>query len=452
MASHVPPALRCRRWWPLVALTLVGDVGGLLATPGAAVEDLTLVSAAASGGSPDGPSIVGDLTADGAIAVFTSSATDLLPGAPSVPPIGVYVRDLAPRRTQLLLAAPAGQPRITADGAVVVAIAPSGVLWDSPFEVIRVTRATGAQETISRAPDGSDADSDCLTPQVSDDGTVIAYMSDAGNLTGAVIPPGMSDIFVADLRTHTTTCISRDAQGRPGTGACTLLALSGDGRFVAFSSTSATLPHAGGPGGLYLVDRVRGTTIRVDCAPDGSPADGVIGDTGACTPDGEVLVFSSTATNLVAGPHRRVPVEDVFRYDRSEARLTRVSATPDRGFPDDGSFGPAVARQGEVISYLSYARDLAPSANGHAQAYAVVAGQAPVLLSAGPHGVAADADCFATSVLARDGQRCLFATEATNLLPGDASGELQVYAAPLPHRPGDGHEDGHAPELPQTRD
>jgi len=121
--------------------------------------------------------------------------------------------------------------------------------------------------------------------------------------------------------------------GQAGTQDARGAAVSGDGRYVAFTSTGAL---AGVPTGgvlqLYVRDRVAGRTLIASASAAGEPADAPVDDPAAhrafaISGDGRYAVFASPASNLVDddpdGTNR-----DVFRKDLVTGALAVVSRAP----------------------------------------------------------------------------------------------------------------------------
>jgi hypothetical protein len=102
-------------------------------------------------------------------------------------------------------------------------------------------------------------------PSVSQSGRYVAFTSSASNL----VPDdtnGVADVFVHDEVTGSTELVSIGALGFHGEAASFDPSISDDGRFVAFSSTSALFtnpPARGTESRIFLRDRQLGTTTQV---------------------------------------------------------------------------------------------------------------------------------------------------------------------------------------------
>jgi cysteine-rich repeat protein len=132
----------------------------------------------------------------------------------------------------------------------------------NPKGLVLFDRITGARTDVMVTLDGNLPRQDCSTAQnaISADGSVVAFSSEATNLT-----PGETDsdfdVFVRDLKTGQTELVSVESDGTPLPGRYYFngLALSRDGRFVTF---------AWGPLPFYsdsirLYDRLTGRTDTV---------------------------------------------------------------------------------------------------------------------------------------------------------------------------------------------
>lgn len=101
--------------------------------------------------------------------------------------------------------------------------------------------------------------------------------------------------------------ISVSASGGPANGASAAPAISADGRFVAFYSVAKNLVSHGASGNIFVRDTCLGYanctphTVAVDLAPDGSAPSARAYDEIAMSADGRFVAFASYAMNLAAG-------------------------------------------------------------------------------------------------------------------------------------------------------
>ncbi len=92
---------------------------------------------------------------------------------------------------------------------------------------------TGTTRLMSKTTAGASGDESSSTPSVSSNGRLVAFESNAGNLGGAA---GFIDVFARDNQTGTTRLMSRGPAGGNGNEDSFYASVSGDGRFVAFTS------------------------------------------------------------------------------------------------------------------------------------------------------------------------------------------------------------------------
>ena len=128
------------------------------------------------------------------------------------------------------------------------------------------------------------------------------------------------------------------------------VAISADGRFVAFDSNASDLT-AEHLGGLFVRDRLRKTTERIS----GSPVPP------ALSGDGRFVVFTSAASKVVAGDANGQ--RDVFVRDRLRGTTTRASVDSSgrQWHRESVGYQQAVSAHGRVVSFTSgwdvYVRD-----------------------------------------------------------------------------------------------
>jgi hypothetical protein len=129
-----------------------------------------------------------------------------------------------------------------------------------------------------------------------------------------------SDVFVHDRWTGSTERVSLDSAGGQMNGGGYGPSISRDGRFVSFVGVVIPGPPVGPH--MYIRDRATGTTEQVDLATSGAQADGFSESSSSIGGDGRFVAFSSVAGNLAAGDANGV--SDVFVRDRSASGFTTL--------------------------------------------------------------------------------------------------------------------------------
>jgi Tol biopolymer transport system component len=137
---------------------------------------------------------------------------------------------------------------------------------------------------------------------ISASGRKLLFESAANNLDPADSHLGI-DVYLRDRKLHTTTLVSRAPLALPANGDSTRPEISGNGRWAAFISYASNLVDGDGNGfaDVFRRDLVQGVTTRVSISSDGVEGDGDSAEGHLCR-DGSLVVFSSRADNLVAGP------------------------------------------------------------------------------------------------------------------------------------------------------
>jgi Tol biopolymer transport system component len=193
----------------------------------------------------------------------------------------------------------------------------------------------------------------------------VAFHSDASDLV-ANDNNGALDLFVRNLQTGTTTLVSvnQTGTGSGNIGAWPKVALSADGRLVAFQSYSSDLVANDNNEAIdvFIRDLQTGTTrlISVNQSGTGSGIGGGEWSRLSFSADGRFLAFSSGAGDLVANDTNFT--EDVFVRDLQTGKTTLMSVNllgKDSG--DYNSNEAVLSADGRFVLFSSRATDLVPT-------------------------------------------------------------------------------------------
>lgn len=185
---------------------------------------------------------------------------------------------------------------------------------------------------------------------VSADGRYVVFSSYASDLV-ANDTNGQRDVFVRDTVTGRTTLASVGVAGNQGDGESRQGSISSDGRYVAFNSNATNLfpGDTNNSPDVFVRDLRTGRTTLVSVGANG------LADNGAHQPeisgDGRHVVFTSGATNLVAGDTN--DTEDIFVRDLDTRRTERVSFTADGQQSDVFSREPSISANGRVVAFTT---------------------------------------------------------------------------------------------------
>lgn len=391
----------------------------------------------------NGGSFVSGISADGRRIVISSSANDLVAG--QLGGVGTSNAFLLDRLSgeMTLVSHVAGAPLSACNGTS----SPAGLSGDGGFLILQSFSTdvqpgviddngtgdlflydvgAGSNALITRrAPDlpglsadgGSGSFSGPVSNSMSDDGRFVVYVSYAKNLVAGQVDAGsFHDVFLADRVSRTSTLVSHVA-GAPttaGNAESPAASVSADGRWVAFMSYASDLVagvvDTNGHSDVFLHDRLTGTNVLVTrSAGTMAPANG---DSSSpfVSRDGRFVVFTSVASDLVAGQSETSAGMDVFLYDHVADSTTLVShraglaAAAGNGY----SAYPVISRDGAFVAFYSGATDLAGGRSG-----AFLFERATGLVTfVGP------ADGFRLVALSLDGNWVAFQSSSSAVVPG----------------------------------
>jgi Tol biopolymer transport system component len=218
-------------------------------------------------------------------------------------------------------------------------------------------RASGRTARVSVSSKGKQGDSGSSAPAVSGDGRFVAFSSSATNLV-AGDTNARNDIFVHDRTTGETTRVSVAADGTQGdSNSIGTPSISADGRFVAFVSDASNLvPHGGSIRQAYVKDRSTGAIELVSVDSAGNPAGGFVAASPVLSGDGRFVAFASGASNLVADDTNETT--DVFVHDRVSGATVLASVDSAGGQSNDVSFRPDLNADGRFVTFDSAASNL----------------------------------------------------------------------------------------------
>lgn len=186
-------------------------------------------------------------------------------------------------------------------------------------------------------------------------------------------------------------------------------------------------------GGLLLLSGLGAAEARADVVgrPSVSTA-GTQGNGDSLFPDvssnGRFVAFGSEASNLVAGDTNGVG--DVFVRDRKLAVTTRVSVGQGGAQANGHSDGnpPSLSDDARFVAFASNASNLVPGDDNGALDIFVHDRKAKTTrrVSVASDGTEASTDSYSPS-LSADGRFVIFYSDAANLVPGDTNGTLDVF-------------------------
>jgi Tol biopolymer transport system component len=261
-------------------------------------------------------------------------------------------------------------------------------------------------------------------PVFSRHGRYVAFVSHASNLVAGDTNKSL-DVFWRDRLTGVTKRVSVSTSGVQGNGNSIDPSISADGNLVAFSSGASNFVAADPEGGVFLRSISAGTTRLLSISAGGVSGDGFSGDP-VISGNGRYVAFSSGADNLVPGDDNLVA--DIFVKDLVTGEITRVSRTHFGGPADADSYAPAISRAGRYVAFLSYADNLVAGDTNFGTDVFVRDRQAHTTTRVSVSTTGAQADSFVDAPrMSADGRYVVFDAYATNLVPNDQYGDYDVF-------------------------
>lgn len=303
---------------------------------------------------------------------------------------------------------------MTADGKRIAFTTEAFNLFENDLnrvgDVVVHDRVTGSLQPVSLTSDGVQADGLALRPRMDGSGRYVLFETGAPNLGGS----GSSRVYRHDRQNGQTVLASLDIDGVPFTSSSVSWDLSLDGNLALFAADSQ----------LWLHDFMLSQTELVSIGFDGNPADqsatgGVLSDSD------EILVFESSATNLVPGDTNGV--RDLFIVDRVLGVIERLNGLGGAE-PDGAADDPDVSADGRWITFASLAGNLVVGdTEGHSDVFLHDRQTATTIrLSQDDFGVGGN-DFSQRPKISADGRFVVFESKADNLLPGLSGNETRLF-------------------------
>ncbi|MCU0753584.1 MAG: hypothetical protein MUE46_00475 [Xanthomonadales bacterium] len=440
--------------------------GGVLDVSQVYLRDLdagttVLASVNNGGANGNGEEFDAGLSADGAVIAFNASSSNLVAGD-SNQFNDRFVRVLGLGLTERVSLADAGGPypapayavlgtgssaslgestlanrgqrQLSADGRYVVLSTTSKVVGSTEIsvagnQIVRIDRNDASANWISRRRDGgtplgNGASEDAA---ISGNGRYVVFRS-----SSTVMVPGDTnnafDVFRYDVEQDLMERVNLGPGNAQALGGQAFLpTVSDDGDVIAYSSTQNNLVTGDTNGAADVFVRLRTTaeTRRVSVGPAGVQGNGA-SDFPVLSANGRYVAFTSVASNLVASDSNAL--QDIFRHDLQTGETIRVSVATGGVQANGNSFVSTISADGSVVAFTSAASNLvAGDSNGVTDVFVrdLVAG-VTTRVSLGPAGAQASGASSDPSISA-DGRYVGFMSSAANLVSGDSNLQADYF-------------------------
>ncbi|MHB9111748.1 MAG: TolB family protein [Thermoleophilia bacterium] len=292
---------------------------------------------------------------------------------------------------------------------------------------------SGETRLVSAASAGEPGNRESQQPAISAAGRFVAFRSVASNLVQGDTN-GKADVFLKDMQTGEVTRVSVSAEGAEGSDDSEQPAISADGRYVAFNSLSDSLTadDTNGKMDVFLADTQTGALTRASTSFDGSQGDEASGFFNlALSADGRFVAFESGATNLV--PDDLNGKRDVFLKDTRTGAILLVSVSAAGAQGEEDSFRSiAVSTDGRFVAFSSDAPNLVPADANADQGKTDVFVRdmqtgAISCVSTSTGGAVQGMGTSEFLAMSWDGRFVAFSSEAANLVPGDTNNRADIF-------------------------
>lgn len=339
----------------------------------------TLVSTTASGGQLDADSYGPQLVDGNHIAFISSSNNVVNDGNPADNFADIFYKDLTTGHIMRVTSstsgeqansasAPYGRYEISADGHYIFFASSATNLvsgdTNSRIDIFRKNLITGELTRASTGAQNQEGiDGDSISPSVSADGNFLVFESGATNL---VSNDGnhRADIFRKNLTTGEIVLVSRSSQGTQGNFESMRPKVSPDGNIVVFETYATNLVDGLTLNGKrqVLVKNIKDNTVTLVSAIKDAQGNLVQGNGDSRDPyisaDGRYIIFDSVANNLVTGDNNNQ--RDVFRKDLVTGKVERLNVAADGTASNGISLQQVVSPSGQTVLFTSAAKNLVP--------------------------------------------------------------------------------------------
>lgn len=295
-----------------------------------------------------------------------------------------------------------------------------------------IAQPTTSTERVSERSNGVEGNDDSYWCAISGDGNFVGFTSRASNIIGADRNDA-TDVFLVNRESQTPEFVSVRSTGTQGNRGSEAPSLSHTGRYVAFATSATNLAIKGDRNGaqdVFVYDRNEGKTNRASIRSDLREGNGASYDP-FISGNGRFVAFTSTASNLAIKGDNNGDA-DVFVHDRTTLRTNRVSISSKLKEGNAASFSPAISADGRIVTFVSYANNLVPrDTNRSADVFVYNrATRKTSRVSISTAGTQANADSAAPMISA-DGGFVTFQSNASNLIENDENGLTDVFVHDL---------------------
>lgn len=306
----------------------------------------------------------------------------------------------------------------------------------SLYDIYVAGVGTNAIERISTGTGGTlAANGRSLNPDISGTGRYVAFESSTSNWAAGG-STAQSDIFLKDRNTGTLTRISTSLTGGDGNGESSSAKVSNDGRFVVFESAASNLTSGDTNGytDIFFWDRVVGhlTNLTSYMTSVTNPNNTCLNPDIAYDNGWGGMIAFETARSLVAGDTNNAT--DIYAFNMGDETFQLVSSKADGNAVSLSSTDASISGDGRFVVFTSYASNLvAGDTNGVADVFVKDLYTGAIALVSKAANGAQGTLASGNAEISLGGEYIVFETAASNLSSTDANGSFtDIYRVSNP--------------------
>lgn len=420
---------------------IVFSQGAVLSVnPGNVVQTVTLASVSSTGVRGDNTSQSEDLSADGRLLAFTSTATNLVPGTnPTTENGNAYLRNLTTGVTSLINQTLSGTPssrgvgelKLAAGGrfAVFTSLANDLVAGDTngSMDIFLRDLQTGTTTRLNVLPDGSEMPSvgnaiSNFSLSISADGRWVSFSAQSDMLTdGRPLPTGV--IYLRDTQNNTTRLVASNPNVN-----YTLAAISGSGSHIAYLYGTSPPRNV-----INVYDVQLGGTMELLSVDTSNFPDG-LGSSLSLSDNGRYLAVSLRSAALVGGAGGAYNQAVVL--DRLNPGAISIASTGQNGVGDGHSSYPKLSGDGRYVLFSTNSPGLTGDPAATVRPYLMLrdmAGLTTTVASRRTNGtnVWVAGNAWGKHALSANGSVLAMVADQFDVT-GEGGGGAQIFVAPRP--------------------
>jgi hypothetical protein len=280
---------------------------------------------------------------------------------------------------------------------------------------------------VSRTNAGGPVPAPVDDVSISGNGRFVAFTTTASMVASDT--NGKADVYVRDRWAAVTELVSQTTTEQPVQGDSDQPTLSDDGRYVTFTTKAANLIAGDDKGfsDVFVRDRYAGTTTRVTIGVGGALLDNHI-QSAMISGNGRHVVFTTNAVNVVANDTNLE--SDAFVRDLQTNTTERVSLTAVDGQANGSTGNATISDDGRRVAF-DHSSLIAGGVIGEYNVYVRdrTAGTTELVNLRSDETV--PDDWAASPSISGNGNVVMFTSGATNLVGGDTNGKPDVFVRDL---------------------